>query len=67
MHVTETLKARRKDLRITQDALADMSGIGLRTLKQLENGKGNPTIGTLEKIAGVLGLELVLQIKSMDQ
>ncbi|MDR6804249.1 DNA-binding phage protein [Dyadobacter sp. BE34] len=44
-----------------------MSGVGLRTLKQLESGKGNPTIITLEKVADVLGMQLVLQIKSMDQ
>lgn len=67
MHLGSILKERRKLLDITQETLADMSGIGLRTLKQLESGKGNPTIITLEKVADVLGMQLVLQIKSMDQ
>lgn len=67
MHLCSILKERRKLLNITQETLADMSGVGLRTLKQLESGKGNPTIITFEKVADVLGMQLVLQIKSMDQ
>lgn len=67
MHLGSLLKERRKLLNITQETLADMSGVGLRTLKQLESGKGNPTIITLEKVADVLGMQLVLQIKSMYQ
>ena len=67
MHLGSILKERRKLLDITQETLGDMSGVGLRTLKQLESGKGNPTIITLEKVADVLGMQLVLQIKSMDQ
>ncbi|WP_262485693.1 helix-turn-helix domain-containing protein [Dyadobacter soli] len=66
MHLGNTIRKRRKSLRITQNVLADISGVGLRTLKQLEQGKGNPTFDTLEKIADVLGMEMVLQIKSMD-
>jgi DNA-binding XRE family transcriptional regulator len=67
MHLGSIVKERRKLLNITQETLAEMSGVGLRTLKQLESGKGNPTIITLEKVADVLGMQLVLQIKSMDQ
>jgi len=59
------LKARREVLSLTQEALADLSGVGLRTLKQLESGKGNPTLLTIEKLADVLGLELILQVKSL--
>ena len=67
MRLGNIVKERRKLLNITQETLAEMSGIGLRTVKQLESGKGNPTIITLEKVADVLGMQLVLQIKSMDQ
>jgi len=61
----QQLKARREVLSLTQEALADLSGVGLRTLKQLESGKGNPTLLTIEKLADVLGLELLLQVKSL--
>jgi transcriptional regulator with XRE-family HTH domain len=50
-------------LKITQESLADLSGVGLRTLKQLEAGKANPTFNTLQNLADVLGLELILQVK----
>lgn len=67
MHVGGIIKERRRLLNITQETLAEMSGVGLRTLKELESGKGNPTIITLEKVADVLGMQLLLQIKSMNQ
>lgn len=68
MHFTElikTIKLRRENLQITQDTLAELSGVGLRTLKQFESGKGNPTLLTLQKIADVLGMELCLKIKNL--
>jgi transcriptional regulator with XRE-family HTH domain len=58
------LKDRRESLQVTQDTLADISGVSLRALKQLESGKGNPTLETLGKLAEVLGLELSLQLKT---
>ena len=60
------LKERREMLKITQENLADLSGVGLRTIKQLEAGKANPTYRTLQEIADVLGLELVLQVKKLN-
>jgi len=64
--VIQQIKERREILKITQESLADLSGIGLRTIKQLEAGKGNPTFNTLQEIADVLGLELVLQVKRLN-
>jgi len=61
------MKERREILKITQESLADLSGVGLRTIKQLEGGKGNPTLHTLQEIADVLGLELVFQIKKLNK
>ena len=64
--IVKLLKKRREMLKITQESLADLSGVGLRTVKQLEAGKGNPTYKTLKEIADVLGLELVLQVKKLN-
>ncbi|MCF8201584.1 MAG: helix-turn-helix domain-containing protein [Crocinitomicaceae bacterium] len=58
------LKDRRESLQVTQDTLAEISGVSLRALKQLESGKGNPTLETLSKLAEALGLELSLQLKT---
>ena len=60
------IKESREMLKITQENLADLSGVGLRTIKQLEAGKANPTYRTLQEIADVLGLELVLQVKKLN-
>lgn len=68
MHYTElikTIKKRREDLQVTQDRLAELSGVGLRTLKQFESGKGNPTLLTLQKIVDVLGMEVCLKVKNI--
>lgn len=61
------IKERRKILNVTQETLAEISGVGLRTLKQLERGKGNPTLETLQKICDALGLEIKLEIKNINQ
>ena len=65
--IIQQIKERRETLKITQESLADLSGVGLRTIKQLEGGKGNPTFNTLQEIADVLGLELVLQVKKLNK
>lgn len=61
----ETVKARRETLHITQEMLAELSGVGLRTLKQFESGKGNPTLETLSKIGNTLGMELRFNVKDL--
>ncbi|HPX05369.1 MAG TPA: helix-turn-helix transcriptional regulator [Tenuifilaceae bacterium] len=63
--IIRVIKERRDALQVTQETLAELSGVGLRTLKQFESGKGNPTLETLQKIADVLGLEVSLKIKDI--
>lgn len=62
----ELIKERRKALDVKQEMLAEISGVGLRTLRQFESGNGNPTLETLEKICDALGLEIKLQVKSIE-
>jgi DNA-binding XRE family transcriptional regulator len=59
------IKQRREELQITQETLAEIAEVGLRTLKQFESGKGNPTIITIMKIAEALGMELNIQVKTL--
>ena len=65
--LVQQIKERREILKITQESLADLSGVGLRTIKQLEGGKGKPNFNTLQEIADVLGMELVLQVKKLNK
>lgn len=64
MDIGNKIKERRGVLNITQEYLADLSGVGLRTIVQIENNKGNPSLATLSKIAEILGMEVTLQIKN---
>lgn len=66
LSIIDQLKKRRNMFQVTQETLAELSGVGLRTLKQIESGKGNPTLQTIQKLADVLGLELCLQVKNMQ-
>jgi len=66
MHFIELIsmiKMRRESLGVTQEQLAEVSDVGLRTVKQFERGKGNPTLFTLQKLGDALGLELTMKVK----
>lgn len=63
--IIQMIKSRRESLQVTQETLADLSSVGLRTLKQFESGKGNPTLSTLQKLADALGLEVALKVKEL--
>lgn len=65
--VVKSIKERRQMMQVTQETLAELSGVGLRTLKQFEGGKGNPTLQTLQKLADVLGMELSLRLKTISR
>jgi y4mF family transcriptional regulator len=58
--IGQKVRTRRKLLRLRQRDLAELAGVTLRGLTDLENGQANPTLKQLGKIADVLGLELNL-------
>jgi y4mF family transcriptional regulator len=66
MKIVEFIKQRRLLLGITQQDLADFSGVSLRTIREIEAGKANPSIETLNSIVDVLGLEIDLKIKNSN-
>lgn len=49
------LKTSREDAGLTQDALAQKSGIPKATISKIESGKRNTTIETLMSIASAMG------------
>lgn len=63
MQIGQQLRERRKLLRLRQRDLAELADITLRGLTDIENGRGNPTLKQLAKIASVLGLEVTLNQK----
>ena len=61
------IKERRTMLGLTQQDLADYTELSLRIIKSVESVKGNPSLKTLEKIAEVLGLELIMKVKIVNE
>lgn len=56
----QVIRQRRKLAQVTQADLADLGGLSVHTLSDLESGKGNPTLEVISKLCAVLGLELQL-------
>ena len=58
-----TIKKRRKLLKVRQSYLAELSGVGERTIREIESGKGNTTVDVILKLCDVLGMEMKLEVK----
>lgn len=63
MSLREVIKARRKVLGISQQDLAEMSGISLPTVKDIERGLANPSLSAISKLLDVLGMEIVYRVR----
>jgi transcriptional regulator with XRE-family HTH domain len=62
--IGKTIKKRRKELKLELKDLQDYSGVNYALISDIENGKSNPTIKTLEKLLDVLGMEINIEVKS---
>ena len=56
--ISDYVVRRRKTLKISQRELAELSGISLHSLSNLESGKGNPTLESLLRVADTLGVTI---------
>lgn len=56
--LAQTIKEMRKITQLTQIEFARKLGIAPRIIIDIERGKGNPTLKTLQKIGKLFGLEL---------
>ena len=63
MDLKEVMKSRRKTLSISQLDLAEMAEVSLATVKDIERGKGYPSLATVNKIIEVLGMEMIFQVR----
>ena len=57
--VREMIKARH-EAGLTQQELAERTGIQQANISRIENGNGNPSLATLTKIANGMGKKLVI-------
>jgi len=63
MSLNEVMKERRKVLALSQNDLAEMAGVSLATVKEIERGNGNPSLSTVSMIVDILGMEITYKVK----
>ena len=63
--VIKTLIEARKKKNVTQKELAERTGITQPDISRLENGRGNPSLRTLNNLAR--GLGMVLKVEFVDE
>ncbi|MAD40807.1 MAG: transcriptional regulator [Arcobacter sp.] len=61
--IGKTIRLRRKELNLELKDLQDYSGVNYVSISDIENGKANPTVKTIEKLLDVLGMELDIKVK----
>jgi transcriptional regulator with XRE-family HTH domain len=62
----EKIKSRRKLLGYTQKDITELTGLSERTIRSVESGEGSTSIESFIKILEVLGMEVNIQLKSMN-
>ena len=57
------VRARRKELGLTQQDVADLGGLSAKFVRDLEGGKPTVRLDKLRDVLTVLGLELTAQVR----
>ena len=65
--LSQSIRHLKKSLRLTTTELAKISGVGFRTLQDIEQGRSEGTVQTMNKLFGIFGLKLgVVNPKSKE-
>lgn len=57
--LADHIRNRRKMFGISQEMLAEKTGLSLSLIRRIERKAANPTLSSLEKIAGVLETDII--------
>jgi y4mF family transcriptional regulator len=60
----DKVRAKRRQLRATQAEVADLAGVGVRFLSELERGKPSVEFGKVLRVLSALGLDLSVKGRS---
>jgi transcriptional regulator with XRE-family HTH domain len=66
MSFGKIIEERRKYLQIRQEDLAELCNISTKSIQKIENDKANPTLKILQKILDVLGMDMSIGIKKLN-
>ena len=64
--LSKKIKHRREQLNYTQKDLAELTNISERTIRAIENGEGSTNILSWHKILEILGLEMKITFKIVN-
>ncbi len=59
-YIGQIIRQARKELDLTQEGLAELAGVSIRSLQNIETG-GNPTIDKVSKVLEALGLKIKIE------
>ena len=60
--IGKIIKKRRMELNLELKDLQDYSGVNYVSISDIENGKANPTIKTVEKLLDALGMQINIEV-----
>lgn len=63
-HLSELIKAKRKQRGLTQQDLALKSGLGLRLIREIEQGKTSMRMDKVNQLLALFGMELIPGVKT---
>jgi len=68
MHLSDFVKAKRKSVKLTQPELAEKAGVGLRFIRELEQGKESLRLDKVNQVLQLFGYQVgaVPIIKTSD-
>jgi y4mF family transcriptional regulator len=64
MKLSPFLKQQRKDNKLTQEELAVKAGVGLRLVREIEQGKTTMRMDKVNRILALFGAELTVTFKT---
>ncbi len=64
LELGQQIRLRRRDLRLGQEDLSDLSGVSVRFIRDLEHGKASVRLDKLQAVLDALGLELQASVRS---
>jgi y4mF family transcriptional regulator len=56
--LSSIIKQKRKSLKLTQEDLSIKSGLGLRLIREIEQGKGSMRMDKVNQLLALFGMEL---------
>ena len=66
LDIGSSIRKRRKELKVNQRTVADLSGVAVNTVVAVERGEGNPQLSSLLAILDTLGLHIAITVKQLN-